>query len=213
MVVTKENAEGSSKALKSRLSKYQESVLVGTILGDGCLAQHGNFHRLHIKHSAAQEDLVRFKYSAFREYITMPLHRFDQKLQGKKYPCIQFATRTNPVFSDWHGRFYKGKRKIVPADVVSLLDPISLATWLMDDGSADHWGVTIQTHGFSKPECDILIAALGESTGLAVSKRRNRGNYILYMGSDQIESLVALVGDLVLPSLQYKLKPIRFRTP
>ena len=36
----------------------------------------------------------------------MPIHRFDQQLSGKRYPCVQFVTRANPVFSEWHHRFY-----------------------------------------------------------------------------------------------------------
>src|SRR5437879_5153670 len=56
-----DNAEGSSSML-GELSERQRAVLVGTLLGDGCLAKHGYYHRLHIKHKEAHRGLVEFKY-------------------------------------------------------------------------------------------------------------------------------------------------------
>jgi hypothetical protein len=66
-------------------TKEQQEVLTGTLLGDGCLAQHGHFHRLHIKHKAEHRALAELKYRTFAEYISMPLHAFDQQLLGKEY--------------------------------------------------------------------------------------------------------------------------------
>ena len=52
------DAEGSSSP--KNLTGRQQAVLVGTLLGDGCLAKHGRFHRLHIKHKAAHRALAEF---------------------------------------------------------------------------------------------------------------------------------------------------------
>src|SRR5438552_2645135 len=117
--MSKGNAEGSSRPSKV-LTQQQQDVLVGTLLGDGCLAKHGNYHRLHIKHAIAQCGLVEFKYDVFRDFITMSPHVFSQRLNGRMYPCVQFATRTHPVFSAWHARFYAGRVKAVPRDISQL---------------------------------------------------------------------------------------------
>ena len=92
--VGQDNAEGSLGSVE--LSSIQQDVLVGTLLGDGCLARHGRYHRLHVKHRLRDLSLVELKYEVFREFISMPLHRFDQKLGSKNHPCVQFATRTSP---------------------------------------------------------------------------------------------------------------------
>ncbi len=153
------NAEGSSRS-SSELSSQQRDVLVGTLLGDGCLAKHGHYHRLHIKHRFAQAELVEFKYDVFRAFISMTPHVFGQRLNGREYPCVQFATRTHPVFSRWHARFYAGRVKSVPRDICSLLTPLAVAVWVMDDGAADYAGMTLQTHSFSLPGVQRLRAAL-----------------------------------------------------
>jgi LAGLIDADG DNA endonuclease family len=63
-------------------SQGQRDVLTGTLLGDGCLAKHGHHHRLFVKHKLAHESLAVLKYETFREFVSMRMHRFDQKLKA-----------------------------------------------------------------------------------------------------------------------------------
>jgi LAGLIDADG DNA endonuclease family len=198
---------------RSELSQEQRDVLVGTILGDASLAKHGRFHRLHVKHKLAHESLAMLKYDAFREFISMAPHRFDQRLRGKRYPCVQFATRTNPVFTMWHSHFYSGRRKMVPIDISRLLTPQAVAVWLMDDGAADYAGVTFQTHSFRREETDRLAAALRAEHGLRTLVRANRGSWIVYVTAESLPRLRDLVAPYLLPEFEYKLVPRRSRNP
>jgi recombination protein RecA len=196
-----------------QLSQIQQEVLVGTLLGDGCLAKHGKHHRLHIKHKNAQRNLAEFKYETFREFISMPLHQFDQKLGGKNYPCVQFASRTNPIFSEWHSRFYQDGHKIVPKEIACYLTPLSLAVWFMDDGAADYAGVTIQTHSFTLSEVELLVSAVKESFGLEANSRKNKGHWLLYIKAVSLEHLEKTIKPYLLSNFEYKLIPTRDKTP
>lgn len=207
-----DNAEGSSRSTV-KLSDEQEAVLVGTLLGDGCLAKHGHYHRLHIKHKLAHRSLAELKYRTFEKFVSMPMHMFDQRLGGVGYPCVQFATRTNAAFSAWHHRFYREGIKVVPEDAAQMLTPLALAVWFMDDGAADFAGVTLQTHSFCQEEVDTLKAALIERFGLAVNRRRNRGAWILYVRAESLERLRRIVAPHLLPEFEYKLLTRRSRTP
>jgi len=195
------------------LNDRQQAILVGTLLGDGCLAKHGNYHRLHIKHKLAQVTLVEMKREAFRDFVTMPLHHFDQQLRGRAYPCVQFATRTSPIFSEWHRRFYLDGRKVIPRDIASCLSPLSLAVWFMDDGAADYAGVTIQTHNFQSEEVEVLRSLLCEMFELEVTSRSNKGKRILYVTASSLKRFEDVIGPHLLPELAYKLVPRRFRNP
>jgi hypothetical protein len=195
------------------LSQGQRDVLTGTLLGDGCLAKHGHHHRLFVKHKLAHEALAALKYETFREFVSMRMHRFDQKLRGKRYPCVQFVTRTNPVFSEWHQRFYGEGRKTVPADIAHDLSPFALAVWLMDDGAADYAGVTFQTHSFGREGSDLLAAVLRDRYGLVTSVRGNRGGWIVYVHSSSLPRLTEAVMPHLLREFNYKLVPRRSRTP
>jgi hypothetical protein len=195
------------------LSQDQRAVLTGTLLGDGCLAKHGRHHRLHIKHKLAHVDLALMKYEVFREFISMAPHQFDQRLGDRRHPCVQFATRTHLVFSEWHRRFYSERRKIVPADIANDLSPRALAVWLMDDGAADYAGITIQTHSFEYDETVRLAADLRSEYSLEAGVRKNRGSWLIYIPARSVRDLEEVVHDHMIPSLAYKLIPRRNRTP
>ena len=186
---------------------------MGTLLGDGCLAKHGRYHRLFVKHQLAQQSLVKFKYETFSNFITMPLDYFDQELGDNRYPAVQFVTRTNPVFSKWHGLFYEGRRKVVPSGLFDLLTPLALAIWLMDDGGADFAGLNLQTHNFELEEIERLGVVLAKRFGLGSTTRANKGRWIIYIPASQVGTLRSLVEPHILPELRYKLVPRRERTP
>ena len=195
------------------LTELQQAVLVGTLLGDGSIAKHGLHHRLFVKHKIAHRALAEWKREVFIDFTTMPLHQFDQRLNGKLYPCVQFVTRTDPVFSEWRERFYEGKRKVVPADVDSLVGPVSIATWLMDDGTADRAGVSFQTHSFEPDEVERLGAMLRTKFEISASVMRNKGRWILYVPKASLERLRHVVDGHVLPEFAYKLVPRGSWTP
>ena len=195
------------------LSEFQQAVLVGTLLGDASIAKHGHHHRLFVKHKEAHRPLAEWKRRVFQDYTTMQLHVFDQRLNGRLYPCVQFVTRTNPVFGLWRERFYRDRRKIVPADIADLLRPESIAVWLMDDGAADRWGVSFQTHSFELSEVERLATALTERFALRTSLMRNKGAWIVYVHGQSVEALKRIVAPQLLPEFAYKLIPRGRWTP
>lgn len=188
-------------------------MLTGTLLGDGSLPIHGRYPRLFVKHKADHEALALFKYEVFRELISMSPHYFSQRLIGRDYPCVQFVTRTNAIFSPWRQRFYRGRRKIVPLDIARGLSPLALAVWLMDDGAADYAGLTFQTHSFTRAETNRLAAVLRREYNLRTSVRENRGSWIVYVFAESIPRLRQIVRPHLLTEFEYKLIPRRSRTP
>lgn len=201
------------RSLPQVLASRQQQVLIGTLLGDGCLAKHGRFHRLFVKHQLAQRDLAELKREVFGDFVTMRLHQFDQNLGDRRYPCVQFVTRTSPVFTEWHHRFYSGRRKRIPPDIAELLTPLAMAVWFMDDGGADYAGLDIQTHNFESGETEQLVVALADRFGIQARTRVNKGKRIIYIPAAFVGSLRSVVEPHILPGLRYKLVPRRERTP
>ena len=177
------------------------------------MAKHGRFHRLHVKHQLSQRALVELKRDVFSDFVTMQLHQFDEKLGDGRYPCVQFATRKSPIFSEWHQRFYRDGRKIVPVDIADLVTPLSTAIWFMDDGGADYAGLSFETHNFGSEEVEHLVATLAARFEIRATTRANKGRRIIYIPASSVGSFCSLIGPHVLPELRYKLVPRRGRTP
>src|SRR2546421_2537535 len=121
----------------SELTEFQQAVLVGTLLGDGSIAKHGHHHRLFVKHATAQIALAAWKREVFADFTSMPLHHFDQRLNDRLYPCVQFVTRTHQAFSVWRESFYPDRRKNVPDGIEELLETPAGAALVIGEGAAD----------------------------------------------------------------------------
>lgn len=187
------------------LSKRQKEILVGTILGDGNLTQHGKYFRLFVKHAAAQAALAKWKRKEFDSITKMDLNFFKQQVKGKTYSFCQFVTLTHPEFDAYRKMFYKKKKKIVPVKINKVLNSaLSLAIWIMDDGARDNAGMTIQTHCFSSKEVKRLQKCLKKHFKILVNTRRNKGKDILYVPKDQVKNLYQIVREYLLPEYKYK---------
>lgn len=194
------------------LSNKQKSVLVGTLLGDGGLRYRGLNCRLHIKHSFTQVEYVRYKHQIFTEITSMPVRKFGQKVGTKNYSFAEFVTLTHPSFTLYHDLFYPNGKKIIPSNIGEFLtDPLSLAIWIMDDGSAEYAGLSLQTHSFTKSEVSILIKVIKHNFGLDTTMRLNRGKWIIYFPKHQMDNLRKVVGAYMLPQFLYKLIPYQTR--
>lgn len=201
---------------KFHLSEVQKAILVGTILGDGCLKKKGNLYRLYIKHSLQQRRLTEWMHSVFRGITRMPIHDFSQRLGPKNYPCAEFATLTHPEFTFYHDLFYREDgRKIVPREIDGLLNcPISIAVWIMDDGSRENAGVALNTHGFSSDEVKHLQSCLIKNFDLYSTIRKNKGRWIIYFPFKSLSRLREMISPYLLKGFEYKLQPYReIRTP
>lgn len=191
------------------LTEEQRSVLIGTMLGDGGLRYRGKECRLHIKHSLKQLSLVDYKWHVFEPIISMKIRCFCQKVGIKDYNFAEFVTLTHPIFTYYYQLFYKNSKKVVTEEVAKLIDPLALAVWIMDDGSAEYAGLSIQTHSFSTSEVSLLIESIKKNIGIQASMRRNKGKYIIYFPFKTLCDLKGKLGKYILPEFNYKFVPYR----
>ena len=191
------------------LTQIQRSVLIGTVLGDGGLRYRGKECRLHIKHSLNQLSLVEYKWRIFEPIISMKIRCFSQKVSAKDYNFAEFVTLTHPIFTQYYQLFYKNTKKIVTDEVAKLLDPLILAVWIMDDGSAEYAGLSIQTHSFSEDEVSLLIKSIRRNIGIQATMRMNKGKNIIYFPFKALHDLRSKLGKYILPEFRYKLIPYR----
>jgi hypothetical protein len=183
------------------LSPLQRTVLIGTLLGDGCLmpAYAGNA-RLQITHCEAQKELVFWKYDVFKDWALQP------PFPRPETQSWRFRTISHPELAEFRQTFYRGNTKIVPDNITSLLtEPLSLAVWLMDDGGKKDNSVSFSTYGFFREGNLLLQECLKANFGLETSIQHDSKGYRLYVLVKSAKRLEGLVREHVLPCLTYKL--------
>lgn len=202
--------ENYKKTLK--LSEIQKQVLVGTLLGDGCLEtqNNGRTYRLKVEHSIAQKDYVEWKYKVLEKFI-LSKPRIRKKLSyGLIRESYCFSTVSHGSLRFYGQQFYRNGKKVIPRIIGKMLTPLALAVWFMDDGSVKskkHKALVIHSQSFNKQDLERIIKVMEEKYGIrsTLRKRGDGSGYALYLLSETVNKFIDLVKKYFLPSMKYKL--------
>lgn len=215
------------------LSKKENNILIGSILGDAHLRKtvsKTNKIRIQISHSLSQKKYVDWKRKNFDRlcwntkspYISS---RFSKKY-NKTFYTYSFYTNYTSELIEAHSLFYRyndltGKfEKKIPALLPSLLnDPLSLAVWYLDDGTLrnDCDSCRIATQSFCLPDVKLLRDTLMQNfkieSKLEMWKyKKNKIIYekpnlaILAKSFKKFKKLIIGVVKKEIPSMIYKLE-------
>jgi hypothetical protein len=200
-----DNTVGSRGSLK----KPQEAILVGKILGDGCLEKNGNHVRLRVEQTEAQRDYVFWLYEKFKPLVGRTpisiLHAGRDHTLTKRW---RFSTLSLVQFDPYYQLFYHNKRKVVPITITSLLQhPLTLAVWYMDDGylRTDKSGAYLCTSSFTQAEHRVLRQSLWTNFQIETKVHFAGGYARLHIPSRHLHHWMNLISPYMVDCMRYKL--------
>jgi hypothetical protein len=199
---------GSQKVEK--LSKRQEDILIGKILGDGCIESNGLHSRVKIDQSIKQKEYVFWLYKEFKLVATGNPYKigYIDNRSKRTYYNFRFSTKSIKLFDYWKELFYRKGKKIIPKNIIKLLkSPLSLAVWYMDDGyhRKDCKGLYLCTSSYKLFEQKLLQKALFRNFAIKTKIHYAAGNMRLYISSAYYHRFIKIVGEYILPNFSYKL--------
>lgn len=199
--------------LKSLFPYNQLQLILGSLMGDARLecrsksirAKHTA--RLRVHQSDKQKDYVFWKYQQLKNLVSKG-PRFtkvwhDPK-RNKDHYSWYFHTKSSEELGLAHKLFYEKGIKILPNELLNLLEPIGLAIWYMDDGSNNGANITLNTHNFSIEEQRVLQNLLKTKFGVDTTIVKDRSKFKLAVGHYEYEKFMNIVRPYVIPSMNYK---------
>ncbi len=200
-----------------KLTELQSEVLIGHLLGDGCLypSVSSEIASLKVEQSIKQKEFVEWLFGVFENFIRTPpkeKHYIVSTIKGT-FPknSIYFNTLGFKNLYSFYKLFYRNQRKVVPKNIEHLLTPLSLAVWFMGDGSVKSKecnGRILNTHGFKEYEISRLCAVLTDKFGLITNIRRQKDGMQIYISAKSAGVLSSLIKPYLLPYFYYKLPKI-----
>ncbi len=193
-----------------QISKRQDAIIIGTLLGDGCLERNGQFVRLRLEHGKNQESYLLWKYEELKSITTgsiMKVHAYH-KVNECFYDSYRMYTFSDEAFSDYWETFYLDTKKIIPSNIDQLLkDPLSLAIWFMDDGYKrnDCNAFRLGTDSFLLEEQRLLQKVLLKNFGLETKVHKKGKYWNLYIPERESKKFVDLVRPYIIPIFAYKI--------
>ena len=202
------------------LNSKQRALIIGSLLGDGTMrlgkgAQNVNFK---VEHGLMQKEYVEWKYQILKPLVfTEPKVSYRYTENGEKYAkSWWFRTIRHPFLTEIYDRFYKGNgfrtgKKIIPPEIKSELNPLSLAVWIMDDGCYSQNKIDISTYSFSLLEINTLQTIFNDIFSIKARYHRDRDiGYRMYFNQEETKKLIKIIYPYIIPSMMYK---IGFATP
>ena len=184
------------------LTGNQKEVLIGILLGDGCLETQngGKTYRLKVEQSVSHRDYLFHLYHIFRRLVRTP-----PRVKRNNY---YFQTLSLEILAPYGKMFYGKSGKKVPGEIHTLLTPRAFAYWFMDDGSRKSQqskGVLLNTQCFKESEVEMLCELLTVKFGLFGWKRLQKEGFQIYISGRSAERFVNLVKPYIHQSMLYKL--------
>jgi hypothetical protein len=198
-----------------RLTEAHQEILVGLLLGDGCLETQnaGRTYRLKIEQSARHEAYVRHIHELFSEWVLRPpRRRLSRASNGTISINWAFQTVSHEAFQPFGLQFYGGGRKKVPGLIADLLTPRGFAYWFMDDGSmksAESKGVVLNTQAYTAGDVERLIAVLRSRFGLQAKIREQSDGPQIYVAGRSYERVSEVIEPFLLEEMRYKMPHAR----
>lgn len=194
-----------------KLTKAQQAIIIGTVLGDGFLQKTGKHNaRICLEHSQLQQEYLGWKAEKLGKLFQGKASYLERvhPVTRKTYRYVRAQSNASPLLGKIRSLFYQGNQKIIPVELRKLITPLALAVWYMDDG-----------YYYRRDRCAYLY--LGRVNLIEAERvrdtlksqfeletkvldKKNKG-FAIYFSPFSAERLKSLIGGFVLESLKYKL--------
>ena len=192
------------------------------MLGDGHIRKTytSKNYRLEFTYGIKQISYINhLKQNIYSSICTLtPPTPYPSVKSGKLPIQYWFSTRSlieiTELYPIWYKEINSKFVKIVPLDIISLLTPIGLAHWIMDDGywNNDSKTVVLCTDNFTEEEVLLLIDVLYNKFQLiAKPNKRKRETGItcwrirFSRKNDNLNILRSLISPYLISEMNYKL--------
>jgi len=193
------------------LSYEQEQVLIGSLLGDGCISKQLTTYRYLETHCIKQKNYLLWKNS-FLNYNTRTSTKNDDLGKGRQYIHIHKGDITN--LKRLYDLFYPNNIKRINQEILNKLDSLALSIWFMDDGHYNYQSkiidiytlcfglegnILIQKWFKTKWNVDCIIREKRDKTLERYHKR-----YYISFNTQETKKLLKIMNLHIAPSMEYK---------
>lgn len=192
----------------------EEQIILGTLLGDGCLIKQRLNASLNFAHSLAQENYCKWKQSKLFRFGTYGNYKTEHDSRtNKDYQCYYTYFGVATYFTSIYDKFYKSingiKTKYINKELLYKVDALGLAVWFMDDGYCYDNTYRISTNCFSKEDLDIIQKYFSDKFNIKTSVQSSN---VLYIKAESTTTFKSLIAPYIHKDCEYKLNS-RTKTP
>lgn len=179
----------------AKLTTIQKDLILGSLLGDGCIL--AKVQRFQLGQKYTRKEYVKWAYDTLRPfsikfYSDTPKGRFAHCPSWRMYTCA------HSIFKTMRSEWYVGKQKVVP-NTIGLNENI-LLHWYLHDGHNHQTrrSISFSTDCFRIQDVEFLIQILQRDLNIVASLSYNsKKQPRIYIGAYEYEKVIHLLKPLV----------------
>lgn len=185
---------------------FQRSILIGIILSDGWIQRRRGWNpRIGFKQSMKNFE---FFWDVFTQLSTLcsgyPWLTKNIK-RGKLFFSIEFNTRRLKSLIEIYDLFFlDDSKKIIKVELFDYLNYISIAYWIMGDGSKKNKGITLCTDSFSFKEVVLLMNILRIKFDINSTIHLEKNKPRIYINNRELQKILPYIKPYIVKSMLYK---------
>jgi hypothetical protein len=189
-----------------------EQVILGSLLGDGCIVRKRTNCLFTFNHSMRQHDYAFYKVNILQlegismRYEVLPHGYGKSYIDGREIKDNGIAkgvSEVNTAFNKFRDEWYTPKKEV--PDSITKLGPLGLAIWFMDDGALHSpTGLYLSTNGFNHESQLKLVKVLKDNFGITAHIHKNKDKEILYIVQKDKKKFLDIIRPYVCESMKYK---------
>lgn len=184
------------------LTKEQQDLMTGSLLGDGFLLSSDVFRIKQKKTRREYVDFLHERFAPFSTPVRIDKSRKPTRVNGKVSHRIEdwkggytwvasFSTRKHQVFHDLRAKWYPDGVKILPDDLK--LNPTIVTHWYLQDGNHNKQKsyYKFSTQSFNENEVERLATMLNKLLGLTSDVQMWEGKPVIIVTKTNGESILS----------------------
>lgn len=195
---------------KIDISEEANQLILGSLLGDGCIVRKKTNCIFTILHSKVQQEYALYKYNLLKNAgLDVKLtyeDGYQHEINGRKIKNngrIVIKSKVNQSYNKYREEWYNPKKTI--PDSIYNLNALGLAIWFMDDGTSNKSSFYLSTQCFDDKSQDKLIDMLKKNFDIDCNKHKQKNTKILYIKAKSKQRFINLIKPYLCESMNYKI--------
>ena len=187
------------------LTQDNLEIILGIMMGDGCMENKNKNARMSIAHGKKQKDYSYYiadKLSNLNPHTYVSISKLDKRT-GKKYISYWVDLPANPAFNEIYEHFYVNRIKRIPIELFDNFTWQSLAYMFMDDGCKCHCGGQLATNCFTMEDLQKFQAFLLKKFNIETTICKS---HVLYIKAKSFRHMKSNIEPYMCECTKYKIR-------
>lgn len=197
--------ESFREAKINPLTQDNLEIILGIMMGDGCMECQNKNARMSIAHGEKQKEYSYYiadKLSNLNPHTYVSTSKLDERT-GKRYTSYWIDLPANPAFNKIYEHFYVNRVKRIPIELFDNFTWQSLAYMFMDDGSKASCGGQLATNCFTIEDLQKFQAFLLRKFNIETTICKS---HVLYIKAKSFRYIKPYIEPYMCECTKYKIR-------